>query len=157
MNTKKIWAGIFAGAVLSVFSACLAPVGNGVGLDDEGKIIPPTPPDTNLTFVYNKVFSKKCTGCHGAQPTGDAMNLSSSVSSARDALFPGGNPRLSYEESGTQPRWRILPNEPDSSYLLQKVSTATPKFGSRMPQGGQLTADEIKIIRRWIEKGAPLE
>lgn len=159
MNTfkKKFLGGVAAGAAALALSACLLPVGDGEGLDRIGNPIPETPPDTNLTFVFNNVFKTRCAGCHGTEPAGDAMNLASSVAAARDALFPNGEPRLTAQLPDIQPRWRVLPDEPDSSYLLQKLITDDPKSGVRMPQGGTLNDELIEIVRTWIRNGASLE
>jgi hypothetical protein len=99
-------------------------------------------------------------GCHGALPAGDALNLSSS-SSAQATLFgPAGANRLTSAAQDQNPRYRIYrtsdsTGNADSSYLYIKVSSATPKNGNRMPLNGTaLTADQIKVIRRWIETGA---
>jgi hypothetical protein len=45
----------------------------------------------------------------------------------------------------------IVPGKPDSSALLQRV---TGKLQPSMPLGGKLSADEIAILRQWIEDGA---
>jgi hypothetical protein len=162
MNSKKIWAGIFAGAALTVLSACLLPAGDGEGLGPDNRPIVPFV-DTNLTYVYNNVFTKHgCTGCHsGSSPEG-SMNISS-VANARTAFFTINGTdtaaKLTTRLSDVHPRYRVLPGEPDSSMLYQIVSTSDPKGDyPRMPQGGTaLTDAKINIIRRWIEKGASLK
>lgn len=161
MNTfkKKFLGGMAAGAAVLALSACLLPVGDGENLTIDGRPIPPVPPDTNLTFVVENVLSSKCGACHGVDPsTSDPLSLRN-VTQARATLFnEDGSERLTYQLPEVQPRFRVLPNEPDSSYLLQKVITGSPKTGDRMPRNAPaLSADEINIIRRWIEKGAPLE
>ena len=156
-HMNKFLGGMAAGAAVLALSACLLPVGDGEGLTISGDPIPLTPPDTNLTFVFDHVFKTRCAGCHGSEPAGDAMNLASSVASARDALFPNGEPRLTAQLPDVQPRWRVLPDEPDSSYLLQKLIMDDPKAGVRMPQGGMLNDELIEIVRTWIRNGASLE
>lgn len=47
----------------------------------------------------------------------------------------------------------IIPGDADSSPLVDKIE-ASPQFGSRMPQGGQLTTEEINKIKQWINEGA---
>jgi hypothetical protein len=158
MNTKKIWAGVFAGAVLSVLSACLLPAGDGEGLTPDGTWIPAVPPDTNLTFVVNTILKPKCSGCHGANPVGDPIQFNS-VSAARASLFNSDSTkRLTAEEPTVHPIYRVTPGSADSSYLYQKINSASPKSGVRMPQDGPyLTTAQINVIRRWIEKGASLQ
>jgi hypothetical protein len=52
---------------------------------------------------------------------------------------------------------RVVPGQPDNSYLIQKLAGAPGIFGARMPLNGPpyLTPGQIQIIRRWIELGAP--
>jgi hypothetical protein len=52
---------------------------------------------------------------------------------------------------------RVVPGNPDSSYLIQKLEGAAGIVGRRMPFSGPpyLTDGQILIIRRWIELGAP--
>jgi hypothetical protein len=50
---------------------------------------------------------------------------------------------------------RVVPFEPDNSYLIHKLEGRPDIFGVRMPMGGPFLADgQIRIIRRWIELGA---
>ena len=49
---------------------------------------------------------------------------------------------------------RVVPGDPDASYLLNKV-LGTDIVGDRMPRlGPYLTDGQIRILRRWIELGA---
>ncbi|HEX8027519.1 MAG TPA: hypothetical protein VF491_03610 [Vicinamibacterales bacterium] len=49
---------------------------------------------------------------------------------------------------------RVVPGQPESSYLLKKI-LGTDIVGDRMPRlGPYLTVGQISIIRRWIELGA---
>jgi hypothetical protein len=50
---------------------------------------------------------------------------------------------------------RVVPGEPDSSYLVHKLEGGPAIVGQRMPLNGPyLGAGQIAIIRRWIEEGA---
>lgn len=162
---KKILGGLTAGALVLGLAACLLPAGNGNGLYEDGTVIPPTPPappDTNLTLVWQKVVATSgCLGCHsGSAPFGN-LKLST-VADMRAALFTIGIdtvPKLTNRLPDVQPRWRVLPNEPDSSLLYQIVSTDDPKGDyPRMPKDADpLAASKIALIRRWIELGASLK
>jgi hypothetical protein len=52
---------------------------------------------------------------------------------------------------------RVIPGDPDNSYLVQKLEGSAAITGRRMPFSGPpyLTDGQIKIIRRWIQIGAP--
>ena len=51
---------------------------------------------------------------------------------------------------------RVVPGDPDHSYLCHKVEGLSDILGGRMPLGGPYLSDgQILIIRRWIELGAP--
>jgi hypothetical protein len=165
---KKILTGLFAGAALTVLGACLLPVGNGENLTKDNEVIPPIPPDTNLTFVWNNVISKNgCTTCHsGSNPQG-SMNLSSIVN-MRAAFFgiTGSDtvPVLTTKAPTVHPVHRVQPGSPDSSYLYQKVTgifstpqKSTPDDQMPRPPYSFLDADELKIVRAWIARGASLE
>jgi hypothetical protein len=51
---------------------------------------------------------------------------------------------------------RVIPGDPDGSYLIQKLEGAPGIVGERMPQttGPFLTPGQVSIIRRWIQLGA---
>jgi hypothetical protein len=89
-----------------------------------------------------------CVTCHtnvGKNPSG-GMNLLHDV--AYDQLSIS-----STQKPGTQ---RVIPGNPDGSYLINKLE-GTASTGRRMPFNGPpyLTSGQIAIIRRWIEIGAP--
>lgn len=50
----------------------------------------------------------------------------------------------------------VIPGNPDDSYLIRKLE-GRDITGVRMPQSGPpyLTEAQIRVIRRWIEIGAP--
>ena len=59
--------------------------------------------------------------------------------------------------SGAKPgAIRVIPGDPDNSYLIQKLEGTPGIVGERMPRtsGPFLTDGQISIIRRWIELGA---
>ncbi len=51
---------------------------------------------------------------------------------------------------------RVIPGNPDDSYLVQKLEGRSDIVGQRMPRTGgpYLTAGQMSIIRRWIALGA---
>ena len=52
---------------------------------------------------------------------------------------------------------RLVPGDPDNSYIIRKVEGASDIAGRRMPLSGPpyLTDGQILILRRWIAIGAP--
>jgi hypothetical protein len=91
-----------------------------------------------------------CMNCHtnvGRNPSG-GLNLAHDV--AYSSLINVVSPR----QVGAV---RVVPGDPDKSYILDKLEGRAGIAGVRMPQNGPpyLTDGQISIIRRWIEIGAP--
>lgn len=136
----------------TVFYACNQ-VGNGYGLDASGNPAAAKAPDTTLAALVQPIFSLHCIGCHnGTNITG----LDLRVGKSYESLLGTGTGQVTNELPTQHPMYRVRPGSSDSSYLYQKVNSTTPKNGVQMPQGGPyLSASDINIIKRWIEKGAP--
>jgi len=51
---------------------------------------------------------------------------------------------------------RVIPGDPEGSYLIHKLQGFPNLVGERMPRTGgpYLTSGQISIIKRWIELGA---
>jgi hypothetical protein len=91
-----------------------------------------------------------CVTCHtttGRVPSG-GMNLNHDA--AYDQIVNGA----SRTKAGAT---RVIPGDPNGSYLVQKLEGAAGIIGRRMPNNGPpyLTDGQILIIRRWIANGAP--
>ena len=51
---------------------------------------------------------------------------------------------------------RVKPNDPDGSYVIEKLEGAPGITGARMPFGGPyLSQAQIDMIESWINAGAP--
>lgn len=52
---------------------------------------------------------------------------------------------------------RVIPGDPENSYLIHKLDGRSGIVGLRMPRSGPpyLTDGQIRVIKRWIENGAP--
>jgi hypothetical protein len=52
---------------------------------------------------------------------------------------------------------RVIPGDPENSYLIHKLEGRDGISGRRMPNNGPpyLTDGQILVIKRWIEIGAP--
>ena len=84
------------------------------------------------------ILSSHCWMCHGA-----ATRMSDLRLDRPEAALKGG-------ASGTP---AIVPGDPARSRLLVRIAASEP--GQRMPPTGPpLTAEEVELIRRWIEAGA---
>jgi hypothetical protein len=91
-----------------------------------------------------------CTGCHtstGRNPSG-GLNLNHDV--AFDSL-------VNVAARGKPTAIRVIPGDPENSYIVQKVEGRSDIVGRRMPFSGEpfLTAGQVLILKRWIEIGAP--
>lgn len=52
---------------------------------------------------------------------------------------------------------RVIPGDPENSYLIHKLDGRAGIVGQRMPRGTGpfLTDGQMRVIKRWIELGAP--
>lgn len=96
-----------------------------------------------------QILDQNCISCHGS---GSALDL-------RDAVSWGdlvNQPAPAPDSCGGL---LVTPGNPDGSYLYQKLTSATPCYGSQMPMGEfypiPLPACVISIVRNWIVEGAP--
>lgn len=102
-----------------------------------------TPPDTNVTYsaTIQPMFNARCVSCHSASVPQSGVNLATYAATMASR--------------GTQYNALIVQTgNPDDSALYDKL-LSSPRFGSRMPQGGSLTAQQIANVRAWILAGAP--
>ena len=101
-----------------------------------------------LAQLQANIFGPRCSGCHtgGGGVLPGSMNLSSAA-----ATFAALVNVTSLEEPTQK---RVLPNTPNNSYLITKLS-GTQTVGQRMPLGGPfLSQAEIDGVRAWIQAGA---
>ena len=90
-----------------------------------------------------------CTQCHTTQGRTPAANLS---------LLP----EVAYQNLVNVPSIqkpgaiRVIPGDPDNSYLVHKLEGRSDIVGQRMPRtsGPFLTEGQMLIVRRWIAQGA---
>jgi Planctomycete cytochrome C len=115
-------------------------------------------PDLEPTFssIQSDIFSAPdstgraaCTSCHNAQNARFAANLNLADDTAYVQLV---NARSSNKAGAV----RVIPGDPDNSYLIQKIEGTPGIVGERMPRtnGPFLTPGQILIIRTWIRQGA---
>ncbi len=107
-------------------------------------------PGTATTSYGNDIqpiFNASCAirGCHVAPSPQVGLDLSVSVSFAS---------LVGVTSAGYAPAIRVVPGDPGSSVLYNKVAV-TGAFGGPMPPGGGLSAQQVGLIRSWILDGAP--
>ena len=108
-------------------------------------------PAVALSQIQATVFTPICSGCHnGSNAPGGPLPGSQNLNAGDSFASLVGVASLE------QPTLkRVKPQDPDNSYLIQKLEGAAGISGSRMPLGGpfldQATIDQIKS---WIASGA---
>jgi hypothetical protein len=100
-----------------------------------------------FTEIQTQVLNVSCAtvGCHsgGTPPAGLDLSASAYARLVNVASVEVPSAR------------RIVPGDPASSYLIQKIE-GTAAVGARMPFGGPyLDAATISRIRAWVSAGAP--
>ena len=98
------------------------------------------PPASRETIDFARdiapIFANRCLRCHGKEATEGGYRLDHAAGALGEA------------ESGDKP---IAPGKPEESRLLEVISGDEPE----MPEGGPpLPAEEVELIRRWVEAGA---
>ena len=91
-----------------------------------------------------------CTNCHtnvGRNPSG-GLNLVSGVAYAS---------LIGVASTGKPGAVRVIPGDPENSYIIHKLEGRADIAGVRMPRGNgpYLTDGQILVIKRWIANGAP--
>jgi len=106
---------------------------------------PPAGFNPNFSEIQANVFTPGCAtaGCHDAGAAA-GLELSEDASYAMLVDIPSS-------QDGNI--LRVRPNNPDASYLIQKLE-GTAGTGQRMPPGGAVPQSEIDVIRQWIIDGA---
>lgn len=119
-----------------------------------GCLLPPTqvpPPGVTVSFSQQvqPILAANCALCHqqggfanvvGYELLLDAQNAYTSLTTQRSIR----DETLAF----------VRPGDPDASYLLEKMASNAPAFGSRMPLGRVLAEADIELVRRWIAEGA---
>jgi hypothetical protein len=130
-----------------------------VGSCDESlsKLAGPTPGlEPNFSSIQALIFEttdtagrRACIGCHtnvGRNPAG-GLNLTHDLAYDQIVNMPS---------RGKSGAIRVVPGDPDASYLIHKVEGRPGIAGVRMPFSGApfLTDGQILILKRWIATGA---
>jgi hypothetical protein len=128
------------------------------GCDENLRDVAGPTPNLEPTFsaIQRDIFSATdstgraaCSSCHNAQGARFAANLNLADGSAHSQL-------VNVPSTGKPGAVRVVPGDPDNSYLIHKIEGAPGIVGQRMPRtnGPFLTPGQIEIIRAWIRQGA---
>lgn len=134
----------------------LLPVG---GCDEKLQDLTGPTPDLQPTFssIQREIFASTdlagrtaCVSCHTnvGRPPAAGLNLVEGFAHASLVNVP------STQKPGAI---RVIPGDPDNSYLVHKLEGRGGIVGLRMPrnQGPFLTEGQMLVIKRWIAIGAP--
>jgi hypothetical protein len=130
-----------------------------VGCDQKLSTLAGPTPSLEPTFssVQSQIFEttdtagrQACINCHtnvGRNPSA-GLNLTHAV--AYDQI-------VNVPSSRKPGAIRVIPGDPENSYLVHKLEGRAGIVGARMPSGGPpyLTDGQILILKRWIALGAP--
>jgi predicted CxxxxCH...CXXCH cytochrome family protein len=112
---------------------------------------------TTFTEVYTTVLAKNCTNstCHfsgaGSVSVLGALDMSSQPTAYMNLV----NVKAAGVKCGTSGLTRVVPNDPSSSLMYEKVHDTVPPCGAQMPYLlPALPADEQSLIFDWINGGA---
>ena len=119
---------------------------------------------SNFSSIEAQVFMKTCgtdgSACHSSAGALDSGGLDLVTDPYRALLGSDGKGALATNLVGSvRGLRRVLPGDPDNSYLLIKLMTQLPndeKYGSGMPctTPGSVCPPAIDAIRAWIVQGA---
>jgi hypothetical protein len=153
MDMRTGFGRAMLGAAALVFTFAAA------GCDEKLSDLTGPTPNLEPTFasIQKEIFETTdssgrlaCTNCHsniGRNPSG-GLNLLSGLSYAS---------LVRVASSGKPGAVRVIPGDPDNSYLIHKLDGRSDIVGVRMPRGNgpYLTDGQILVIKRWITNGAP--
>jgi len=118
----------------------------------------PTPNlEPTFSSVQSQIFEttdvagrQACIACH----TNVGRNPSGGLNLAHDLAY---DQIVNVPSRGKPGATRVIPGDPDNSYLVHKLEGRSSIVGRRMPQAGPpfLTDGQILILKRWIALGAP--
>jgi hypothetical protein len=139
------------------YAVLLVTLFGSIGCDEALSDLTGPTPNLQPTFssIQQEIFRAAdssgrpaCTQCHNAIGSRfNGLDLSASVAYANLVNV------ASRFRAGAV---RVIPGDPQNSYLIHKLEGTAPITGVRMPLGGPyLASGQILVIRRWIETGAP--
>ncbi len=98
----------------------------------------PKAPDADYVRDVKPIFKNHCQSCHGPVKQKGGLRLDSG-----SLILQGG-------KSGDA----LVPNSPDHSEILARI-LSSDESEQMPPEGARLTSEQVELIRKWIEQGAP--
>jgi mono/diheme cytochrome c family protein len=137
----------------------LLPLGLAIAGCSQNSSTPAGPtPNPNATFssIQRDIFETTdasgraaCSKCHTSTGRSPAGGLDLNHDTAYDQL-------VNMPTRAMPGAMRVIPGDPDHSYLVGKIEGASGIAGQRMPSNGPyLTEAQIANIKQWIALGAP--
>src|SRR5580658_1450731 len=114
--------------------------GDSKGTPGETK---PNPRPVNFAREVRPILSDNCFACHGPDDRARKAGLRLDT---KDGMFAAN-------KEGDR---SVVPGKPDESDLVFRIESDDPEL--HMPpkkSGRRLTAEQVAVLRRWIEQGAP--
>jgi hypothetical protein len=140
--------GLFSASASVALLLALAACGGG-GEDAPPPAPPPTGLQPTLASIQANVFTPSCakSGCHTGAGAPFGLRLDPGLSWQN--LYMIASPQ-------GMSLTRVIPMDPDGSFLIQKLEATTPIAGGRMPADGPpyLQQTTVDVIRQWILNGA---
>lgn len=101
--------------------------------------------------IQANVFDPRCSaaGCHHIDLPKNDLALGNAELSLKTLVdVPPSDPAVAAKYPA-----RIVPGDPDKSFLMKKITGPSPGEGLRMPMNGpRLDAQTIEAIRTWIAR-----
>ena len=120
----------------------------GIGTDCSGGACVCSPASVSFAADVQPIFTAKCAsaGCHASSSPQAGLVLASGSAYASivnvNAAQCGGT------------RKRVLPGDPDNSYIIDKLLGSNLCGGAKMPASGTMDPGQIDTIAAWICAGA---
>lgn len=136
---RKILVAVCSLIVAAIaFTACLNSAGEG--LSDTGNI--------SYNYHVRPILSDKCFKCHG--PDQNKLEAGLRLDLPEFAFAP---------LKETKGAFALVPGKPEESEVFKRVISTDPNYIMPTPDShlGALSAEEIAILKKWIEQGAEYE
>ena len=144
MSTSRLARSVRWGLFIAAASVFLG------GCDEKLSDLTGPTPNLQPTFssIQSEIFSQRCIGCHTNVGRVPPMGLNLTEGNAYANL-------VGVAARGKAGATRVVPGDPENSYIIHKLEGRAGISGVRMPFAGTpLTDGQILVIKRWIETGA---